>query len=337
MTFADVSASAIELAGKGFPMYRYLSDRLHTAFDLYNAWPTTAEVFLPNGRPPRRGEMFYQRDLAATLARLAEIESSNRGRGREAALQAVRDHVYLGELGKKIAAYSQEQGGLISEEDMASCRVSVEPPVSVGYRGYRVYCTGPWGQGPTCPQALKILEGFDLASMGHNSVEYVHTVSQALNLAFADREKYVGDPRFVDVPIDAMLSEEYLAQRRSLIDPGRAWPAMPPAGDPRRRRAVLEGAPRSPAEAPLVSDVRPGTTAAARPTSRSSTGRATSSRAPPARGPSPGAPSSPGRAWPSPCEATSPRSTKHTPPPSSPGSVPGSRPRRPWCSGRESP
>ena len=253
MTFADVSASAIELAGKGFPMYRYLSDRLHTAFDLYNAWPTTAEVFLPNGRPPRRGEMFYQRDLAATLARLAEIESSNRGRGREAALQAVRDHVYLGELGKKIAAYSQEQGGLISEEDMASCRVSVEPPVSVGYRGYRVYCTGPWGQGPTCPQALKILEGFDLASMGHNSVEYVHTVSQALNLAFADREKYVGDPRFVDVPIDAMLSEEYLAQRRSLIDPGRAWPAMPPAGDPRRRRAVLEGSPRSPGEAPQVS------------------------------------------------------------------------------------
>ncbi|MCE2404797.1 MAG: gamma-glutamyltransferase family protein [Dehalococcoidia bacterium] len=253
MTFADVSAAAADLAGNGFPMYRYLSDRLHTAFDLYNAWPTTAQVFLPNGRAPRRGEMFYQRDLAATLATLAEVEASDRGRGRQAALQAVRDYVYVGELGKKIAAYSQEQCGLISEEDMASCRVSVEPPVSVSYRGYQVYCTGPWGQGPTGPQALKILEGFDLASMGHNSAEYVHTVSQALNLAFADRERYVGDPRFVDVPIDDMLSDEYLAQRRSLIDPDRAWPGLPPAGDPRRRRAVRDGEPRSPGEAPAVS------------------------------------------------------------------------------------
>jgi gamma-glutamyltranspeptidase/glutathione hydrolase len=250
MSFADAAAGAIELADRGFPMYRYLSDRLHTAFDLYNAWPTTAQVFLPNGRPPRRGEMFYQRDLAATLTRLAEIEDSNKGRGREAALEAVRDYIYVGELGKKIAAYSQEQGGLISQEDLASCRVSVEPPVSVSYRGYDVYSTGPWGQGPTFPQALKILEGFDLASMGHNSVEYIHTVNQALNLAFADREKYVGDPRFVDVPIDDMLSEEYLARRRSLIDPDRAWPGLPPAGDPRQRRAALDGEPRSPAELP---------------------------------------------------------------------------------------
>ena len=252
MSFAEVAAPAIELAGKGFPMYRYLADRLRDAFDLYNSWPTTAEVFLPGGRPPKRGEMFYQRDLAATLARLAEIEDSNKGSGREAALKATRDHIYVGELGKKIAAYSQEQGGLITEDDLANFHVSVEPPVSVGYRGYDVYCTGPWGQGPTFPQALKILEGFDIASMGHNSVEYIHTVSQALNLAFADREKYVGDPRFVDVPIDDMLSEEYLSRRRALIDPDRAWPGMPPAGDPRQRRATLNGAPGSPAESPAA-------------------------------------------------------------------------------------
>ena len=123
------------------------------------------------------------------------------------------------------------------------------PPVSVNYRGYDVYSTGPWGQGPTFPQALKILEGFDLASMGHNSAEYIHTLSQALNLAFADREQYVGDPDFVDVPIDELLSAEYLARRRSLIDPDLAWPGTPPPGDPLNGKATLNGAPQSPHEA----------------------------------------------------------------------------------------
>ena len=89
--------------------------------------------------------------------------------------------------------------------------------MTVNYKGYDVYSTGPWGQGPTFPQALKILEGYDLASMGHNSAEYIHTVNQALNLAFADREQYVGDPDFVAVPINEMLAEEYLVKRRSLI------------------------------------------------------------------------------------------------------------------------
>ena len=252
MKFSEVAEPAINLAQNGFPMYRYLADRLRDTFDLYNQWPTTAEVFLPHGRPPERGEIFYQRDLAGTLTKLAEAEDAHKGQGREAALKAARDYIYLGELGKKIAAYSREQGGLLTEQDLAQYQVRIEPPVSVNYRGYDVYCTGPWGQGPTFPQALKILEGFDLASMGHNSPEYIHTVSQALNLAFADREQYVGDPTFVDVPIDEMLAEEYLAQRRSLIDPDRAWAGMPPAGDPRAKKATLDGAPRSPSEAPAT-------------------------------------------------------------------------------------
>jgi gamma-glutamyltranspeptidase/glutathione hydrolase len=121
--------------------------------------------------------------------------------------------------------------------------------VQVNYRGYAVYATGPWGQGPVFPQALKILEGFDLRGMGHNSAAYIHTVTQALNLAFADREQYIGDPAFVDVPIDAMLSEAYLRERRRLIDPDCAWPVMPPAGDPRRGKATLDGAPQSPQKA----------------------------------------------------------------------------------------
>ena len=250
MNFSQVAGRAIDLAEKGFPMYRYLAGRLRDAFDLYNHWPTTAEVFLPHGRPPERGEIFYQRDLATTLTKVAEVEDAHKSHGREAALKAARDYIYVGELGSKIAAHCQEHGGLLTEEDLSRYHVRIEPPVSVNYRGHDVYTTGPWGQGPTFPQTLKILEGYDLTSMGHNSLEYIHIVSQALNLAFADREKYVGDPTFVDVPIDELLSDEYLTRRRSLIDPDRAWPGLPPAGDPRAKKAVLDGAPRSPAEAP---------------------------------------------------------------------------------------
>ena len=249
MTFGEVASAAIDLAGNGFPMYRYLAGRFKTAYEQYNTHPSTAEIYLPGGRAPKQGEMFYQRDLAATLSRIADIEDSNAGRGREAALKAARDYIYTGELGRKIVAFNQEMGGLLTEEDLARYHVQVAPPVTVNYKGYDVYSTGPWGQGPTFPQALKILEGFDLASMGHNSTEYIHTVNQALNLAFADREHYVGDPDFVDVPIDEMLSEGYLAGRRSLIDPDMAWPGTPPPGDPRNGRATFDGAPQSPREA----------------------------------------------------------------------------------------
>ncbi|MDA1127419.1 MAG: gamma-glutamyltransferase family protein [Chloroflexi bacterium] len=249
MTFGEVASAAIDLAGNGFPMFRYLAGRFVTAFDAYNAHPSTAEIFLPNGRAPKQGEMFYQKDLAATLSKVAEVEASNSGQGRESALKAARDYIYTGELGRKIVAYNQEMGGLLTEEDLANYHVRVGSPVTVNYRGYDVYSTGPWGQGPTFPQALKILEGFDLAAMGHNSPEYIHTVSQALNLAFADRQQYVGDPEFVDVPMDDLLSEEYLAKRRSLIDPDLAWPGTPPPGDPRNRNATLNGGPLSPRDA----------------------------------------------------------------------------------------
>ena len=249
MSFGQVASAAIELAGKGFPMYRYLAGRFRTAFDQYNACPSTAEIYLPGGRAPRQGEMFYQKDLAATLSTIADVEASSASKGREAALRAARDYIHTGELGRRIVAFNQKMGGLLTEDDLARYHVQVAPPVTVNYKGYDVYCTGPWGQGPTFPQALKILEGFDLGPMGHNSTQYIHTVNQALNLAFADRERYVGDPDFVDVPINEMLSEEYLAKRRALIDPDLAWPGTPPPGDPRRGMATIDGAPQSPRDA----------------------------------------------------------------------------------------
>lgn len=252
LRFADVAAAAISLADDGFPTYRYLAAAVQSAPATYSRWPGNAAVFLPQGRPPRVGEMFYQKDLAATLRQLVAIEEAHRTAGRLRALQAARDWVYKGELAEKIVSFCQAEGGLLTMEDLENYYVRCEPPVSVRYRGYDVYTTGPWSQGPVFPQALKLLEGFDVRAMGHNSAAYVHVVNQALNLAFADREQYLGDPAFVNVPMRALLSEDYLRERRKLIDPERAWPAMPPAGDPRRGRATLDGAPQSPAAAAAV-------------------------------------------------------------------------------------
>jgi len=245
MSFADVAEAAIRLAHDGFPMYRFLAAGVQASPQLYTAAASTNAVYLPDGRPPRKGEMFYQKDLAATLSELVSIEADHRKQGRAAALKAARNFVYQGELARKIIAYCRSEGGLMTLDDLAAYHVRRDPPARVDYRGYEVFCTGAWGQGPVFPQALKIVEGFDLRAMGHNSAAYAHTVDQALNLAFSDRERYIGDPAYVDVPLAAMLSEIYLRERRKLIDPQRAWPCMPTAGDPLRNRATVAGGPES--------------------------------------------------------------------------------------------
>ena len=245
MSFAEVVEPAVVLADKGFPMYRFLADRLQETQEQYERWPSSAAIFLPNGRSPEPGEMFFQRDLASTLQRIATVENEHRSMGREGALRAAREFVYKGELAERIVSFCQAEGGLLTMADLADYRVRQEPPVKVDYRGYDVYACGPWCQGPVFPQALKLLEGFDIGAMGHNSPDYIHLVTQALNLAFADRERYIGDPAFVDVPMDELLSDAYLGERRTLIDPKRAWPEMPPAGDPRNYEATLQGAARN--------------------------------------------------------------------------------------------
>lgn len=256
MSLADVAQSAISLAEDGFPMYRFLASAIRTAPHLYTSAPGTAAVFMPHGAPPGLGEMFYQKDLAASLRRMVDAESSHAGAGRARALQAARDVVYTGAIARAIIDYCKAEGGLMTMEDLAACRVRNDPPARVSYAGYDFYCTGPWTQGPVLPQMLKILEGFDLRAMGHNSAAYAHVVDQAMNLAFADREAYIGDPLFVDVPMESLLSEAYLRERRRLIDPDLAWPGMPPAGDPRGNRATVEGAPRSPREARAASGTK---------------------------------------------------------------------------------
>jgi gamma-glutamyltranspeptidase/glutathione hydrolase len=230
MSFGEVARSAIELAESGFPVNVSLYRNLRKAATRIGSWPSTREVFLSRGRAPEPGERLVQRQLARTLQMLAEAErgASNRGAG----LQAVRDCFYQGPIARMIADFYQASGGLLSYEDLAGFRVAIEAPVQTAYRGFDVYACPPWCQGPVVLQALNILERFDLATMPRGSAPFLHLVTEALKAAFSDREAYYGDPRFIDVPIDGLLSKEYARSWRERIRTDRAWPEMPEPGNP---------------------------------------------------------------------------------------------------------
>ena len=225
---------ALTLAEEGFP----LGPELHRAIagaavpgGTFERWPSSAEAFLPGGRVPEVGEIYRQPVLARTFQRLLAAEASATG-DRKARIYAARDLLYRGEIARDIATFHQANGGLLTEADLADFRVQVEPPVHRTYRGYDVLSCGPWCQGPTLLMALALLEGIDLPALGRGSAAYLHTVLEALKLAFADRDAFFGDPEFVDVPLDRLLSAEYAAGRRALIRPDRAWPGAPPPGNP---------------------------------------------------------------------------------------------------------
>ncbi len=237
MRFADVAAPAIELAERGFPVNRFLRDNLTSAAPALQRWPSTAAVYLPRGRLPQVGEVLVQRDLAATLRLLVEAEGTTTSRA--VGLQAVRDRFYRGDIAQQLAAFCQQEGGLLTTDDLARFTVRQEPPVRTTYRGYDVFGCGPWCQGPVLLQALNILEGYDLASLPHNSADSLHLILQALLAAFADRHAYYGDPDFVPVPVDVLLSREYAARWRARIDPRRAFAGMPEPGDAGRPAAPV--------------------------------------------------------------------------------------------------
>ena len=232
MTFAEVAAAAIRFARDGFPMYPLMSEFIKEHRSSYERWAASKKVFLPKGRAPEPGEVFVQAELGRTLQYLADVEKANRRKGRRAALRAARDAFYKGDIAAAIVKYHRQEGGLMRMEDFASFSVKFEPTVKARFMGIELHACGPWSQGPVVPMALNILKGFDLEAMGHNSPEYIHVVTEALKLAFADRHQHFGDPNFVRVPIKGLMSEDYAAHRRGLIRPDRAWPEMPPAGDP---------------------------------------------------------------------------------------------------------
>src|SRR5205807_5260021 len=227
MNFAQVLSEAIDLAENGFPVGDSLARALATTQKI-RKYPTTAKVYLPNNRAPQAGEIFRNPDLARTLRRLVAAEARNKSRGRHAALKAARDRFYKGDIAREMAKFSEENGGLFRYEDFANYTAKVEEPVSIDYRGYQIYKNPSASQGPAELFALRILEGYDLKRMGHNSADYIHTSVEAIKLAFADREKYLGDMDFIKIPYAGLLSKEYAAERRKLIDQSTASLAFRP-------------------------------------------------------------------------------------------------------------
>ena len=230
MSFGEVAAAAIRFARDGFAMHWFMAEYISDHEESYRRWPSSAEVFLPGGKPPRVGDLFVQSDLGRTIQYMADEEAAHAKQGRAAGLKAARDAFYRGDIAAAIVKYHRENGGLVSAEDMASYRVRFEKPNKTQYAGIDLYTCGPWCQGPVLPQALNILAGYDLKSLGHNSVDYIHVVAEALKLAFSDRHRYYGDPNFVKVPMDVLLSAEYAAQRRAMIDKNVASPGLPEPG-----------------------------------------------------------------------------------------------------------
>jgi gamma-glutamyltranspeptidase/glutathione hydrolase len=220
-SFADVAAPAIEYAEKGFVMPDEFGKFLTSYHEIMSKWPASSDFFYPNGAVTKRGELYREPILAKTLRELVAVEKKAKG-NRAKKLQAVRDYFYKGSIAKRIADFNDKNGGLISYEDMANFKATVDDVATGTYRGYEVHKPGFWTQGPVMIEALNILEGFDLKSMGHNSPEYLHTVVEAVKLAFADRDQYYGDPRFSKIPAETLLSKEYATERRKLIDPKQA-------------------------------------------------------------------------------------------------------------------
>jgi gamma-glutamyltranspeptidase/glutathione hydrolase len=221
MTFAQVLQPAIEMAENGFPIGERMAGAIAASRKL-NKYPTSVKVYFPGGAAPKPGDIFKNPDLARTLRKLVDAERENAGKGRHEALKAARDRFYKGDIARAMAKFSEEQGGLFRYEDFASYTDKVEAPVSVDYRGYRVYKNPSANQGPTELIALNLLEGYDLKKIGHNSADYIHTSIEAVKLALGDREKYLGDADFVPIPYEGLLSKDYARERRALIDPARA-------------------------------------------------------------------------------------------------------------------
>lgn len=224
MSLKDVLAPAMELA-EGYPIEAQTANSIEGGKAEIKKWPYSTKVFLthPGAKreAPDAGEIFVQKDLLSTLQKLVEREQQalKKGRTRKEAIYAAYDRFYKGDIAKEIARGCQEQGGLITEQDLANWKVKIEAPMMTSYRGIDVYKLQQWTQGPVMLQTLNILENFDLKGMGYNSTKYVHTLYQAMNLAYADRDFYYGDPAFApEEPMKGLLSKEYAKERTKQIN-----------------------------------------------------------------------------------------------------------------------
>jgi gamma-glutamyltranspeptidase/glutathione hydrolase len=232
LSLAEVLAPAIDLADNGIPTSHWLAKAI-AADPLICQFPTSKAVFSRGGRPLKPGEILLQKDLVRTF---------------EAIIKGGRDAFYRGEIARALVKFSEEQGGLLTEKDFAQCRSRWEDPISTTYRGFTVYEAPPNSSGHVLLQELNLVEHFDLRSLGCNTAESVHAMVEAKKLAFMDREAYLADPDFVDVPTEGLISKEYASERVKLIDPARAAADVRP-GDPWHYQKT--GRKNSPATNPL--------------------------------------------------------------------------------------
>ena len=235
-TAGEVLAPSIQYADSGIPHYEYMLKALENPvireqFDRYR--PGGTDVFYQNGGLPRPGSLLVQKALGHTLRMMVAGEDGAPG-GRLAGLHGAQNAFYKGAIARTITEGAGRVGGILSLEDLAGYRAKFDEPAKSTFMGHEVYGHRTWTQGPVLMQTLNILENFDLKEMGHNSAAYIHTVTEALKLAMADRQAYYGDPDFATVPLDGLLSKEYGAERAGLVDPQKAHPELPPAGDPWR-------------------------------------------------------------------------------------------------------
>lgn len=235
MSFADIASAAIDHAERGVPVSEFSAFQMTSNAEKYRRWPTSAALYLKDGRAFRAGELLVQKELAQTLRRMVRAEAAAGGT-RAAGVRAARDEFYRGETAKRIVEFHRTHEGLLAAADLAEFSVEVAPALVGGFGAYDVAVCGFWCQGPVFLQLLNLLEGVNLRALGHNSPAYLHRLVETIKLAFADREAYYGDPNFVDVPAERLLSLAYARVRQALVGE-RAWPGAPPAGDVAARRA----------------------------------------------------------------------------------------------------
>ncbi|RMG23554.1 MAG: gamma-glutamyltransferase family protein [Bacteroidetes bacterium] len=236
-SFAELAAPAIRQARQGFPVHQVMAKNLDLSLAerIGYSWlmPSNAEVYLKGQwwRPIHHSDRFTRPDLAQTFERMAAVEQAAlaTGASRGDALQALRDFCYRGEMASAIVQYHQQHQGLIRQQDLSNYRGKWERPIVGHFGPYRVYVSGCWSQGIALAEMLHILEPMDLQGLGHNSVAYVHLLAQVIELAMMDREAYVGDPDFVQVPVDSLLSAPFARRRRRALSE-QAFDRLPPPG-----------------------------------------------------------------------------------------------------------
>ena len=231
MTFKEVVSDALNYAEEGFPMHRFLCNGIDENQDAYRRWPQNAEIFLPHGKVPRVGEVFYQKDLSQIIRQMIAAEEQY-PEDREKGIEAARRCFYQGPIARKIAEYHQKEGSFLTYDDLQSFESSIEAPVSSCFGEYTIKTARAWCQGPVLLSTLNILENFDLKAMGHNTPQYIHTITEAFKLVYADRDAWYADPDFSTMPETGLISKAYARKRAALIDPEKASPGMPPHGDP---------------------------------------------------------------------------------------------------------